>query len=533
MTRLLVVSALAGLFFAACEHPTSPTANQSGEPGGTLFPRYSSIPAISVEVPIAGDTYIRNGKPRKNQGDLLALRIRQSGRNRALVQIDQAELDALVSADRLVSAHLEFTIVDNGNNWGTDGRTIDIHRMTEPWAELGATWNCGNDIDTSNQRNDCEGTEWHMHKPQNPDLHPWAAEPTSTALIQKFQVGTVTFDVTDDVLDFLNSPDTNNGWLIKKTNEGAAGRIEFGSRESEYPPSLAIQATPAGAQNTIAFTRRVQGVKDIFSIRPDGSGLIQLTHTSYHESNPAWSPDGTQIAYGCEPEGNVDICLVNHDGSGAPINLTPGTPSHEEHVAWSPDGTQISFTANRDGRADIYILDVATGEVNGPLHDTYAAEGRAVWSRDGRWLLFYRETAPGQPIGHWQLFTIDLENGEEYQLTWSTNDSRWGEFSPDGSRVAYVSTRDGYLWQDQIWIADFQVDSNGHPSLSNHTNLTHEPNSRWSFPSWSPDGSALVAAKSRHPSWEGALWILYPDGSFPPEEVTDGSTDHGGNWTWD
>jgi Peptidase_C39 like family len=198
---------------------------------------------------LSADTYLKQGTPNKNQGDLDHLRIRQSGKNRALVQFDSGDLVSSVGSGSLLSATLEFTISDNGNNWGTDGRTIDAHRMTRAWTELGATWNCANDIDTSDQSPDCTGDEWEMGKKNQPEVHPWVEQPTATALITKFQTGVVSFDVTADVEAFLAGQEENYGWLIRKTSEGQAGRIEFASRETATGARLVleVQHDPGGS----------------------------------------------------------------------------------------------------------------------------------------------------------------------------------------------------------------------------------------------------------------------------------------------
>lgn len=88
------------------------------------------------------DTYLRKGSPNKNQGTESILRLRDGGDNRALVRFDQAAIVQQVAGGQLVSARLELTISRNGDNWGPAGRTIDLHRMTKAWTELGATWSC-------------------------------------------------------------------------------------------------------------------------------------------------------------------------------------------------------------------------------------------------------------------------------------------------------------------------------------------------------------------------------------------------------
>jgi cell wall-associated NlpC family hydrolase len=194
-----------------------------------------------VTLNAAADTYLKQGTPNKNQGTEPILRIRDSGNNRALIYFDDIQ-SAVPSSANIISARIQLTITDNGDNWGTTGRTVDIHRLTHDWTELGATWNCGIDSDTSNSNdNDCNGTDWEMAKPQHPELWPYIATPTDSALIMKNQSGIVEYDVTSDVQNFVSGQEPNYGWIIRKTNEGLAGLVEFGSRETNYSPKLIIE----------------------------------------------------------------------------------------------------------------------------------------------------------------------------------------------------------------------------------------------------------------------------------------------------
>jgi len=104
-----------------------------------------------------------------------------------------------------------------------------------------ATWNCALDGNIANQARDCSGpTEWEMGKPDRPELHPWVEAPTDTVTIYNGQSGVVGWDVTADVADFLAGNEANNGWIIRKTLEGQAGQVEFGSKESLDGPRLVV-----------------------------------------------------------------------------------------------------------------------------------------------------------------------------------------------------------------------------------------------------------------------------------------------------
>ncbi|MCC6527959.1 MAG: VCBS repeat-containing protein [Polyangiaceae bacterium] len=205
-----------------------------------------ALTGTSAVLPVA-DTYVRGGAPNQAEGMASVVRVQQSGKNRALFEFDTNAIADQIGPGSLVSATLEVTISDNGDNWSTAGRTIDLHRVTTSWAEAGATWNCAIDANPANSAPDCPTTSWAM---DGPSPRPWVATPTASATIHNGQTGVVTFDVTADVLSFLASSEENHGWLLKKTDEGAAGRLELGSRESAIPPRLILTvSTCAPCQN--------------------------------------------------------------------------------------------------------------------------------------------------------------------------------------------------------------------------------------------------------------------------------------------
>ena len=189
-------------------------------------------------VPIA-DTYVRQGSPNQNQGAELILRLQSSGKNRALLRWDQLVLAQAATGGTLVAARLELTIADLADNWSAAGRTVDLHRLTHAWTELGATWNCAVDSVPGNSRADCTGASaWDMDHSAS---YPWVATRTATALLRNGQTGVVTFDVTADVQAWLAGQQPNYGWILKKTVEGDPGKVDFGSRQSGVAPRLVLR----------------------------------------------------------------------------------------------------------------------------------------------------------------------------------------------------------------------------------------------------------------------------------------------------
>lgn len=194
------------------------------------------------------DTYVRSGQANKNDGGSQFVRVQNSGSNRSLVQFATPAFHTDGTSDEIISVKLRLTITDNNNNWGSTGRTLDLHRMIQAWSEgngdessrgagLGATWNCATDTNISNQAADCTGADdWDMTQPASI----WVSTPTATTTISNGQSGVVEFDVTDEVKQMAQGLIPNKGWILKKTLENKGGSIDFGSRESTVKPELVV-----------------------------------------------------------------------------------------------------------------------------------------------------------------------------------------------------------------------------------------------------------------------------------------------------
>ncbi len=182
------------------------------------------------------DTFLREGAPNKSLGSELFLRIKDAGNNRALIAFDQAELESNVGGQTLVSAKLRLTIIFNADNWGT-GREVAVHRMLQGWTEVGATWNCADDLNIENASPDCPVMAWDMTSSAN---WPFDPAPTATILHSNAQTGVVEWDVTPDVQAFLAGT-VNHGWLVKKLDESQPGHVEYSSREGASPPQLVLE----------------------------------------------------------------------------------------------------------------------------------------------------------------------------------------------------------------------------------------------------------------------------------------------------
>jgi TolB protein len=133
--------------------------------------------------------------------------------------------------------------------------------------------------------------------------------------------------------------------------------------------------------------------------------LIRLTNETHPVSDPAWSPDGTQIAYRSWPSSDyADICIVHADGSDAHCLVQGGSNGVP---AWSPDGKRLAFRV----QTGIDVLTVGDGNIRA-LVTGLDIRGDPVWSPEGARLAFQADAGSNMEI-----FSIVVDTSEMIRLT--------------------------------------------------------------------------------------------------------------------
>ena len=154
---------------------------------------------------------------------------------------------------------------------------------------------------------------------------------------------------------------------------------------------------------------------ELWVVGDDGSALTKITNLQpkYRAQAPAWSPDGTKIAFQTNLEGNMEIYVVNADGSDQ-TRLTNSAASNEA-PAWSPDSKKIVFQSGRERGLDIYVID-ADGTSEARLTNNIAHDLAPAWSPDGTKIAF--QTARD---GNFEIYVMDSDGSNKTRLT---NDPR-------------------------------------------------------------------------------------------------------------
>jgi Tol biopolymer transport system component len=166
-----------------------------------------------------------------------------------------------------------------------------------------------------------------------------------------------------------DNPDFSSDREIYRMNADGSNERQLtatSTRYSDEQPSISPDGTKIAFASNRHWDTTGFDQLDIYIMNADGSGeprrLTFDAAPTYpletRSQNPAWSPDGTRIAYESTRglDGKGEIFVTNADGSGEPINVS-NHPDWDTDPAWSPDGTQITFTSERAGQRDIWAVD--------------------------------------------------------------------------------------------------------------------------------------------------------------------------------
>jgi len=269
--------------------------------------------------------------------------------------------------------------------------------------------------------------------------------------------------------------------------------------ETPAPPEE-IKPLPEGL---IVFYANRDGNPEIYAMNVDGSNLTRLTDDPAFDDSPALSPDGTQIVFLTArhdpnpqfPNLKYEIYRMEADGSN--LHRLTYTEAAEDHPAWSPDGSQILFDADYDGDglSEIYTMNSdGTGVTR--LTFTTANDQFADWSPDGSQIAFASDRN-----GNWDIFVMDVNGNNPRALTAGPNWELFPAWSPDGEQIAFNELVPHSHNTD---VCLMNADGSNIRQLTNSPGFDENP-------AWSPDGSHIAFQTARDGNFE--IYIMSPDGS--------------------
>jgi Tol biopolymer transport system component len=282
----------------------------------------------------------------------------------------------------------------------------------------------------------------------------------------------------------------------------------------------------------IAFVSDRVGSGELFLMNADGTDQRQLTQSSssVNIDYPAWSPDGKQVVYQARQAGGranlllIDVEAVLGSAAGAqPQKLTSKLDS--QRPAWSPDGTWIAFDAWNGRSTSICAIQPSGGEPQcltdtGLDADVFAPS----WSADGSMIACALHSHPGGENLGWRIHILDVEAAREVHggnnmyalLPAAENDQDTPAWSPDGQRIAFSEVRDG---QWDLFVVDVDGTDLRQLTTSSADDL---------HPTWSPDGSALAFQSNPEGQWD--IYMINQDGTGLRQLTANPANDCNPSW---
>ena len=208
--------------------------------------------------------------------------------------------------------------------------------------------------------------------------------------------------------------------------------------------SFSPSATRAGNETMLAYSvfERPGSLSAAYNIYFKPTLLSKprpiLQGSDQRATSPAISPDGRKVAFSLATEGNVDIYVMNLDGSDM-LRLTRH-PHVDTNPSWSPGGNALLFTSGRTGSPQIYQMD-ADGlnqrriTLENPYNDS------AVWNPVHDYIAYVSRFE-----NNFDIFIMNLKDGKNYRVTKDQGSNEEPTWSPDGNQIAFASNRNG-SWQ--------------------------------------------------------------------------------------
>jgi TolB protein len=271
------------------------------------------------------------------------------------------------------------------------------------------------------------------------------------------------------------------------------------------------------AETKIYFVSSRSGTKEIWAMDYDGQNQYAVTHLGTISLSPRVSPDNTRIAFASLGRDGWAIRLYSLELFRL-VNFPAGTAGgSNQSPAWSGDGTRIAFSSSRSGDSEIWVADASGGNLRS-LTSLRGPNVGPAWNPRTNSQIAWAGGRTGEP----QIYTMDADGANVQRLT----DSGYAvspSWSPNGQFLTFAWDRKygpGAPGGRDIYVMDI--------ASKRWLQLTHDAGIN-DYPSWAPDGRHIVFERAIN--GRSQIWTMLADGT-EQHELTQTGSNFMPNWSW-